>query len=177
VTSVEQTILMTGDVRRLLDQTSPGYLGGDDGIRAIGLGLAGRFDEALVALEAMRARPNIPLFRNWEAFIRAWLERQATTMMEILPAIERTKVLSDPEATFRVGWSLCDVGAHEHGFPRIQRAVERGFFVSPTLARAPQFDAIRHLPSFHSLLTDAEAGRHRALSAFRDAGGERLLGR
>ena len=48
-TSIEQTIMMTGDIERLLTRRSratfnPG--GGDYGIRVIGLGLAGRRDEA-----------------------------------------------------------------------------------------------------------------------------------
>jgi hypothetical protein len=33
------------------------------------------------------------------------------------------------------------------------------------------------VPAFQTLLADAEAGRQRALDAFREAGGEVLLGR
>jgi len=40
----------------------------------------------------------------------------------------------------------------------------------------PQFDGMRASPEFASLLSDAEAGRRRALTAFREAGGQRLLG-
>ena len=59
----------------------------------------------------------------------------------------------------------------------LDRAISRGYFVAPTLAHAPQFDPLRNDPAFQSLLTDAEAGRHRALVAFREAGGDRLFGR
>ena len=46
-TSVEQTLLMTGDIDRLLAVQPPAIIAGaDDGIRVIGLGLAGRRDEA-----------------------------------------------------------------------------------------------------------------------------------
>jgi non-specific serine/threonine protein kinase len=176
-TSVEQTILMTGDVERLLAATPASYLGGDDGIRAIGLGLAGRLDEARAALDEMEERPNIPLFTTWSEYIRAWIERRTTNMIDELSPLEGLKIFSDPEATFRMGWLLCDIGEHERGLPRIERAVEHGFYASPTLAAAPQFDAIRDRPAFRSLLTDAEAGRQRALTAFRDAGGDKLLGR
>jgi hypothetical protein len=44
------------------------------------------------------------------------------------------------------------------------------------LTRSRQFDALRGHPAFQALLAEAEAGRERALAAFREAGGERLLG-
>jgi hypothetical protein len=54
--------------------------------------------------------------------------------------------------------------------------VAKGYFVSPTLASRRQFDALRGDPAFQTLLEEAEAGRRRALAAFREAGGARLLG-
>ena len=46
-TSLEQTLLMTGDIERLLAVEPPRWSPArDDGIRVIGLGLAGRRDEA-----------------------------------------------------------------------------------------------------------------------------------
>jgi hypothetical protein len=58
----------------------------------------------------------------------------------------------------------------------IQAAVAKGYFIAPTLARSRQFDALRSNPVFQRVVADAEAGSARALAAFRDAGGERLLG-
>jgi len=98
-------------------------------------------------------------------------------MVDSLKSISSLKIFDDPEAIFEEGWFLCDVGEHARGFALIERAVARGYFVSPTLAASRQFDAIRDQASFQSLLADAEAGRQRALAAFRSAGGERLLGR
>ena len=72
---------------------------------------------------------------------------------------------------------LCDVGEHERGLPYLERGVARGYLASPVLQRARQFDPLRGTPAFESLVADAEAGRLRALDAFRGAGGERLLGR
>jgi hypothetical protein len=85
--------------------------------------------------------------------------------------------MDDPEAIFQEGWLLCDVGEHQRGLAQLQRAVGNGYFVSPTLTRSPQFDALRSDPAFARLLSEAEAGRQRARTAFREAGGERLLGR
>ena len=70
----------------------------------------------------------------------------------------------------------CDVGEHARGLADLERAVAKGYFVAPTLIRWPQFDALRGEPRFQALLASADAGRARALAAFRDAGGERLLG-
>ena len=92
--------------------------------------------------------------------------------MDLMPL----KIQNDPEAVFQEGWLLCDVGEHDQAMPLLRRAVDKGYFVAATLASRPQFDALRGRPDFESLLADAEAGRQRALTAFRDAGGERLLG-
>ena len=46
---------------------------------------------------------------------------------------------------------------------------------APTLADSRHFDALRDNPVFQAVLAEAEAGRQRALAAFRDAGGDRLL--
>jgi hypothetical protein len=59
----------------------------------------------------------------------------------------------------------------------LQRGVARGYFAAPTLTLWPQFDALRDVPAFQTLLADAEAGRQRALAAFREAGGGVLLAR
>jgi hypothetical protein len=69
------------------------------------------------------------------------------------------------------------VGAHEEGIRHLQRAVAKGYFAALTLARSRCFDNIRSHPAFVAVQAEAEAGRQRALTAFRDAGGERLLGR
>jgi len=49
--------------------------------------------------------------------------------------------------------------------------------VADTLARSRHFDALRGDTGFKEVLALAEAGRERALAAFREAGGERMLGR
>ena len=58
----------------------------------------------------------------------------------------------------------------------VQANVARGYLASPALQRARQFGPLRGTPAFESLMVDAEGGRLRALDAFRNAGGEKLLG-
>jgi hypothetical protein len=85
--------------------------------------------------------------------------------------------MDDPEAIFQIGWLVCDAGEHSRGVADMRRAVEQGYTVAPTLASSPAFDPVRSDPAFRELLALAEVGRQQALEAFREHGGERLLGR
>ena len=107
----------------------------------------------------------------------AWLDRRPADMLAGVSALSALKIQDDPEAIFQEGWLLCDVGEHEEGLGYLQRAVAKGYFVAPTLSGSRHFDALRSDPAFQALLAEAEAGRQHALAAFREAGGERLLGR
>ena len=176
-TSLDQTLLMTGDIDRLLAvEPPPVVAGADDGIRVIGLGLAGRRDEARERLAGMRLLSRIPIFQTWIEYLMAWLDRRPEEMTLRMVAFSSLKIQNDPEAIFQEGWLLCDVGEYEAGLARLQRAVANGYCVSPTLAARPQFDALRSDSAFRTLQEEAEAGRQRALAAFREAGGARLIG-
>jgi TolB-like protein len=176
-TSFAQTVLMTGNLDRLLSVEVPVIVAGaDDGIRVIGLGFAGRRDEARTLLAEMARRPRIPAFQTWTEHLRAWLDGRIPDMLKMLTTLSTLGIQNDPEAIFQEGWMFCDVGDYENGLPYLQRAVSKGYFVSPTLSASPHFDAIRDTPAFRALVAEAETGRQRALAAFRGAGGERLLG-
>jgi serine/threonine protein kinase len=176
-TSLEQTLLMAGDIERLLAIEPPLVVAGaDDGIRVIGLGLAGRREEAREKLVAMRRASHIPAFQEWTEYLMAWLERRRDAMVLSFGSLRHLKIQDDPEAIFQEGWLLCDVGAHAEGIDFLRRAVAKGYFVAPTLRGRPQFDAVREDAAFKAILADADAGREHVLAAFRDAGGERLIG-
>ena len=176
-TSVEQTLHMMGAVDRLLAFERPRVIAGaDDGIRVIALGLAGRRDEARQLLAAMRESSRIPLFYAWIEYLSAWLDRRTEDLEARSAGRRGLKINEDPEAIFQDGWLLCDMGRHRAGLPHLQRAVANGYFVPSTLAERPQFDPLRSDPAFRALLDDAAAGKARALAAFRQAGGDRLIG-
>ncbi len=176
-TSLEQTLLMTGEVERLLAIAPPLVVAGaDDGIRVIALGLAGRRDEARRMLLDMRRASHIPAFQAWTAYLMSWLERRGADMV-VDESLGRLKIEEDPEAIFQRGWLLCDIAEYGRAIDCLRRAVAKGYFVAPTLAGRPQFDDLRRDPGFQVVLAEAEAGRLEALAAFRDAGGDRLLGR
>ena len=169
---------MMGEIDRILATPPEKRVGGgDDGIRVIGLGMAGRLDEARNAVLTLKHLPNVPAFATWSSYLRAWLDRRTEEMGGGIEVLGSLKIMEDPEAVFQQGWMLCDVGQYQRGLVYLDRAISRGYFVAPTLAHATQFDPLRNDPAFQSLLTDAEAGRHRALVAFREAGGDRLFGR
>jgi tetratricopeptide (TPR) repeat protein len=175
-TSVEQTLLMAGAVDMLLAAEPSAFVAGaDDGIRVIALGLAGRRDEARRALLRMR-RAHIPAFQSWTEFLMAWLERRTADMRVRISTFDGLKIRDDPEAIFQEGRFLCDVGEHQQGLNYLTRAVGKGYCVLTTLQRSHEFDGLRDDPAFQALLTEAALGRDRARAAFREAGGERLLG-
>jgi TolB-like protein len=177
-TGLEQTLLMTGDLERLLAAERlrvPG--GGDQGIQVIGLGLAGRRDEARRVLADMRQGSHIPAFQAWTEYLMAWLDRRPADMSASMAGLTGLRIMDDPEAIFQEGWLLCDAGEHALGLGQLRRAVAKGYFVAPTLSGSRHFDPVRSDPAFREILAEAEAGRQQALAAFREAGGERLLGR
>jgi len=125
--------------------------------------------------QALREDPSrIPTFVLWTDHLMAWLERRDESLD--IAILGNLRVLQDPEAIFQEGLLHCDRGLYEAGLNEIQAAVAKGYFIAPTLARSRQFDALRSNPVFQRVVADAEAGSARALAAFRDAGGERLLG-
>ena len=176
-TSVAETLLLAGDIegRLAIDRPSQAT-GADDGNRVMSLGLAGRREEAIEALARMRRATHLPVHQAFIGYLSAWLERQPDGMVLDESTFGRLKIQHDPEAIFREAWMLCDVGEHEQGLRRLQRAVASHYFVAPTLAASRHFDPLRHNPEFQALVAEAEAGRQAALTAFREAGGERLLG-
>jgi tetratricopeptide (TPR) repeat protein len=174
-TGVEQTFLLAGDLERLLATGPPAAsTGGDAGIRVIGLGLAGRVEEAQERLQAMRTASRIPTFVLWTDRLASWLERREDKLD--IAILGNLQVREDPEAIFQEGWLECDRGNYEEGLALITVGVVKGYFVAQTLARAKQFDPLRGNPVFQKALADAEAGSARALAAFRAVGGDRLLG-
>ncbi len=176
-TGLEQTLLMVGDIDYLMAIEPPAVIAGaDDGIRVIALGLSGKRDEAKRRLVDMRQPSRIPAFQDWVDYLQIWLDRGADTMLERLAMPTKLKIEEDPEAIFQEGWLLCDVEAYDAGLGFLRRAVDKGYFAAPTLARRPQFDAVRGRPEFESILAAAQEGRRRALATFREHGGERLLG-
>jgi tetratricopeptide (TPR) repeat protein len=175
--SLEQTLLMAGDLESIVSVERPLAIGaGDSVIRVIALALAGRREDARRTLFGMRDATRVTAFRTWSDFLLAWIERRPADMRTSRLAVGKLEIMDDPEAIFQEGWLYCEVGEHEQGLGLLQRAVTKGYFVAETLSGSRQFDALRNEPAFRDLLEESQRGRDRALAAFRTGGGERLLG-
>jgi serine/threonine protein kinase/tetratricopeptide (TPR) repeat protein len=176
-TSIEQTLLMTGDIDRLLG-IEPARLvaGADDGIRVIGLGLAGRRDEARQKLAQMRQLSRIPAFESWIEYLTAWLDRRRGDLAGRMSIFRHLKIQEDPEAVFQEGWLLCDLGDNKAGLEFLRRAIEKRYWAVDTLMNSRAFDGLRNHAEFETLVAQAKTGREGALLVYRNAGGERLLG-
>ncbi len=176
-TSLEQTLLMAGELDVLLGMEPAALVAGaDEGIRVIGLGLSGRRDEARTALVRMR-RAHISAFQSWSEFLMAWLDKRTDDMQRRMSMFDGLTIREDPEAIFQEGRFFCDVGESRQGLELVKRAVAKGYWVVGTLERSQEFGALRGDPEFEAVIAEAAAGRDRASAAFREAGGERLLGR
>ena len=91
-TSIDQTLMMTGDVDHLLRAEPPTGGGADEGIRVIGLGMAERRDEARRKLIEMRNLSRIPIFQSWTEYLMAWLDRRTTDMNILRSAFSTLKI-------------------------------------------------------------------------------------
>jgi len=177
ITTMEQTLVLTGDLDRLLALEGPAHASrGRDLDRAMALGLAGRYDEARRILDDLRAGALLPAWKAWLQAITAWVDRQPEGVLAGIQALEGLTIAEDPEGLFQVGWMFSDLGERGHAVVFLRRAVDRGFYAAPTMAASPAFDVLREDPAFLEVLALAEAGRGKALAAYREAGGEELLG-
>jgi hypothetical protein len=138
--------------------------------------MAGRRDESRQMLAELRNVARIPAFHAWMGTLLAWVERRTPDLLAGMEPVASLRIMQDPEAIFQQGWMLCDLGEHRRGLEYLRRAVAGGYLAVATLAERPQFDALRGDAGFEELMAEARAGRQRALDAFHEAGGERLLG-
>ncbi len=109
-------------------------------------------------------------------FLEAWLHGRPAEMLERIAGIGTLAIHADPEAVFEQGWMLAQAGDLETGLAWIKRGVERGCCPALTMAASPHFDPLRQDPVFQEVLNLAETRRAQAKAAFREAGGDRLLG-
>jgi eukaryotic-like serine/threonine-protein kinase len=177
-TSLEQTLLVSGGLDRLfaMEPSAPRAGSADQGIRIIALGLSGEREQARRMVDDIAPSSQIKVFQIWKSYLYAWLDFRLDDMRAGDAVLQTLKIMEDPEAMFQRGWLLCDVGDFENGIEQLQQGVKKGYYMAKTLATRPQFDRVRNEPAFRAVLAQAEEGRRKALTAFREAGGERLLG-
>src|SRR5262249_13805865 len=147
-------------------------------VRAIGLGFAGRRDEARALLQRLDDPNAVRAYKLWIEMLRPWADRRNHDLLAVFAAMHQMTglgIVKDPESRFMEGWMLCEVGEHEAGLERVASGVAAGYWAAPTLRHSPHFDALRNTPKFQEILQEAVIRRLQALEAFRAAGGEKLL--
>ena len=82
----------------------------------------------------------------------------------------------DPENHYYMSLVAAYVGDGGRTLAMLERAVAGGWFCHATMAREPWLACVRDTPKFAALVAEAETGHRQAAAAFREAGGDRLLG-
>jgi serine/threonine protein kinase/tetratricopeptide (TPR) repeat protein len=174
-TSIVHTFWNQGDFEAILHETRE-----DDGevMRPLALAALGRTREALELWETVEKRelavPLPPALRVWVDSARGLLHPSPTGEQAIRECLEYS-LRHDPEGVFG-----CAVYACRLGMPGVvealRQAVEGGFLAVDALASHPWLAGARGQAGFAEVSKRAEALRQDALLAFREAGGEELLG-
>jgi TolB-like protein/predicted Ser/Thr protein kinase len=141
-------------------------------LRSMALEGLGRRDEALRLIDAAPGSLT-PVF----AAIRAGMLDLYRGAPGAVEAFAETVIAhTDPEAFFTYATLQAHFGDHERALARLAIAVERGFSVPEALRRHPWLAALQGAAGFGGLVDRAESDREQALAAYREAGGEKLLG-
>ncbi len=144
-------------------------------MRAVILGEQGRDAEALQQYREVEQSRLTDFFRDFVLMNRTLLEGRRG---DCLGAAERLLARAlDPETLWQVGRVFAHFGEPARAFSLFGLSLERGFILYRILTREdPWLDALRSSQEFGDLLQRAESRYRAASAAFREAGGEHVLG-
>jgi tetratricopeptide (TPR) repeat protein len=144
-------------------------------LRLYCLPLLGREAEAMRIADEMEARAPLgsrPMVATTRAALRGEREACVAASESIL-----ARGLRDPEALGFIVRNYARVGETERALDLLGRVVDGGFHNPGLLGSDPWLASLRGRPEFEELVLRAERGRRASLDAYREAGGEALLGR
>jgi len=169
-TGVVHTFWQRGEFERVLEQK------GNEGqaSRAFALLALGRREEALESWEAVgRAfSPQTAVVREWVDGVRDFLSLSEASREAVFRNLDGA---FDPEEIFFVGTQAARIGMAE-ATEILGRAVDAGYPCWEALTHHPWITPLHREPGFAAVLRRAELAREQALAAFREAGGQVLLG-
>ena len=168
-TSVCHTFWMLGDTHRAVETER-------EGNRMMAMLAALRNNQTapvIAQLKRRAAKASGAVLVTNRAFI-AMLEQDDEAFVGPFDAVVASA--RDPENLYYSSLMAAYMGDSERCLSALERAVRGGWFCAQTIAGEPWLGRVRDTPRFTALVKEAEAGRARAESAFRDAGGDRLLG-
>jgi hypothetical protein len=169
-TSVVYTWWARGAMERVVSETADA---GDFQLRVMALEALGRRDEALRSLKAVPTTSLTPVFAAMRTGLIALFEGAADATHAFTDVVATH---NDPEAFFMYAAIQAHFGDAGRALARLTQAVDGGFTVPQALREHPWLAALREAPEFAGLVERAEQQRRQALVAFREAGGEALLG-
>ncbi len=169
-TSVCHTFLMLEDYRRAIETEHTDGLGLMQVLSAV---RQGRGEEMIGTLREFEQ--TVP--GTMQEAVRAGIATIESRAEGFAVAFDRSiQGIRDPEFLYQWALMASQVGDTTRALDTLERVVDRGWCCAASMARDPWLDHVRDEPRFITLLRKAE-GRHRAAAAaFREAGGERLLG-
>jgi serine/threonine protein kinase len=167
-TSVAQTEFLRGEyarvVQRGMSQIAYIYL--------LSLAAIAATDEVAAAFRTLDQ--SAERVADFVASARAMLEGRRDESVTILRRIP--VYFYDPEGLLYISRQFAYLGETDDAIAMLKRTVEGGHFCYPALARDPWFDSVRADARFAELLERARVRHEGAIGAFREAGGERVLG-
>jgi DNA-binding winged helix-turn-helix (wHTH) protein/tetratricopeptide (TPR) repeat protein len=171
-TSVVQAYWMRGDVALALAESAK-LAGGS--LRGMVLALAGRDDEAIADLRDQEGRMPHPVMRQYTVALRTLLEGdRAAALAAVEPLL--TNPTRDPEGYYFIARYLARLGDPARANDALASALAGGFNANRAMECDPWLDPLRGTPGFAAVKADAAAGYRVAVTAFKDAGGEDVLG-
>ena len=169
VTSVCHTFWMLGDTHRAVETELTG-------------------DRMMGMLAALRAEQTAPVI----AELKRRLEKQSgaaqVTSRAFLAVLERdvdafaprfdalALGTRDPENLYYSSLMAAYVGDTERTLSTLERAVQGGWLCHATIEGEPWLARVGDTPRFKALVSEAKTRHEHAAAAFRDAGGDKLLG-
>ncbi len=170
-TSVGYTHWALRDYVHAMDDDDPDFRW----LHVYSLPMLGQEAEAIAEARAFRAlRHGAHQALIVDAMIAA-LERRRDDCVRAYQAMFATP-FHDPEGLYMAARGLARVGETALALSTLGRVIDGGFFLPTVYSTDPWLDALRSSREFADLVHRAEEGHRVSAAAFRDAGGERLLG-
>jgi len=170
VTSVGHTYWALGEYEKSLEETF-GDIGYLPGLALASLGLT---DEAIRSLREHEQSGSETRVHSYIFSLRALLEGRRD---ECLAALEAASVnLIDGHSVYYLARTYARLGEVATARERLAHSVNAGFFCYPLMASDPWLDPVREDPGVAAVLGQASQLHLEAAAAYREAGGEELLG-
>ena len=172
-TSVAHSYYMLGQYQRAteVDSDRPPY------ISVMAFIALGQFDEAKAIAEAARAHagahPHVELMVQ---LFEAMLTGRAADGRQALGTLTDFAGFNDPEGWYYWAQGAAFLEDPDYALELLTRAVTTGFACPRALESTPLFDGLRSSAEFAHLVAHAREGHEKAMIAFAQADGHRLLG-